>query len=1138
MINKQELLENFWFYVRQAVDQFGDKPYVTTKDGLLTFWQNNHNANVIAEVISNLEQEDQLGVGLFLKDPLKIIPAMIGVMKAGNYFIPLDVTFPESTLHQIFNTANISYLLTDNHFLETAKSILKEGMSLINLEDLDYSREVEDPVINYSPDDIVQILFTSGSTGTPKGAIEDYRYLVRAMMIKLDSGHFTPQDTALQLSTFTYSATHTHTFTALVSGSCLYYHDLKEEGFLSLPGIIRRENITFYTSTPTVFRNFISTLTYDETFPGVRTFRLGGEKRLLEDLRAGHRHFPNVGRFNPSFASTETQIVSGVSYPIDYPFEEDVIPAGYPLDGITLMIWDDQSNELPAGEEGEIVIYGDALARGYINNPELTKKHFIQDPDNPPCQYFKTGDLGKILPDGQLLHLGRVDNMVKIKGVRIELSTLENQLLRYPGIIQVASRAVDDNHGGKKLITYFAAEKGIEIPVSDIRKYLLERLPAHQLPHFLIQMDEIPMTRSGKIALQKLPLPRMVRPNLAYPFEPPADELERTLLGIWEEQLGVTGIGVNDDFFDIGGDSLLGVVLVVAIEETLGKGLPVSVLLQAPTIREQANMIRNEETQKAFSTLIPIHTAGSLPPLFFIPGKGGYPTRIRHLGKTLDPEIPVYAMQDLMANTSDPGVREVKSTAALYLSEIRRVAPRGPFVLVGESMGGKICYEIAQQLHSRGEVQPLIFMLDTYNFEFSVIEGLQANNNFAYYKMLIEKHLNIWTKSDWKGKQEYLRFYRETLGSKMKRFVGRRIKKKGQRIKTSPRLPDNVKQIEREYLAANRKYIVEPYPGRVILIKASRGPYAYDKTNGWDKVDIGKLVIHQMDCYHGSILFEPAVTQLAEIIQKYVRELYKGSATISFQGLSKRYAKETAREVAALDQISFTVKENEFVSIVGPSGCGKTTLLKIVAKLIRPDTGHILYEGFENPSAILVFQDQGVLPWLTVLENVALGLELKGIPKMQRYKQAMDFMKVVRLEGFEKYFPHELSGGMRQRVALARAFLTNPDLLLMDEPFGALDAQTRIVLQEELLELWREYPKTVLFVTHDIDEAILLSDRVIVMSDRPGRIQASIDIPFPRPRDLTQKDEPRFLEIRWDIWNLLEKEVREDMKILQEKRPA
>jgi NitT/TauT family transport system ATP-binding protein len=175
---------------------------------------------------------------------------------------------------------------------------------------------------------------------------------------------------------------------------------------------------------------------------------------------------------------------------------------------------------------------------------------------------------------------------------------------------------------------------------------------------------------------------------------------------------------------------------------------------------------------------------------------------------------------------------------------------------------------------------------------------------------------------------------------------------------------------------------------------------------------------------------------------------------------------------------------------------------------------------------------------MTVLENVGLGLELKGVAKKERNNQAMEFMKVVRLEGFEKYYPHELSGGMRQRVALARAFLTKPDLLLMDEPFGALDAQTRIVMQEELLDIWREYPKTVLFVTHDIDEAVLLSDRVLVMSDRPGKIQAAIDIPIPRPRDLTQKDDPRFLEIRWKIWNLLEKEVREDIKIIQEKHHA
>ncbi|HTX90976.1 MAG TPA: ABC transporter ATP-binding protein [Anaerolineales bacterium] len=252
--------------------------------------------------------------------------------------------------------------------------------------------------------------------------------------------------------------------------------------------------------------------------------------------------------------------------------------------------------------------------------------------------------------------------------------------------------------------------------------------------------------------------------------------------------------------------------------------------------------------------------------------------------------------------------------------------------------------------------------------------------------------------------------------------------------------------------------------------------------------------------------------------------------TIIFDNISKKFSQDTHREVVALDGINFTIGDHEFVSIVGPSGCGKTTLLKIVAGLIKPDSGKVIYEGVAS-SALLVFQDQGLLPWLTVIDNIGLGLELKGIPRDIRRKQVLDFMKRIRLDGFENHYPHELSGGMRQRVALARAFLTNPDILLMDEPFGALDAQTRIILQEELQGILRSDPKTVLFVTHDIDEAILLSDQIIVISDRPGKVQRSIRVDIGHPRDRTTMDRPAFKEIHSQIWQLLEREVRKELKL-------
>src|SRR3990172_5947363 len=202
--------------------------------------------------------------------------------------------------------------------------------------------------------------------------------------------------------------------------------------------------------------------------------------------------------------------------------------------------------------------------------------------------------------------------------------------------------------------------------------------------------------------------------------------------------------------------------------------------------------------------------------------------------------------------------------------------------------------------------------------------------------------------------------------------------------------------------------------------------------------------------------------------------------SIIINHLAKTYAENSERQVTALNDLNLALEDHEFVSVVGPSGCGKTTLLKILAGLIEQNSGTVESRGEHGetrPTTALVFQDQGLLPWLTVGDNIGLGLELQRVPAQTRKARVLQFMERIKLDGFEAHYPHELSGGMRQRVALARAFLTNPDILLMDEPFAALDAQTRIILQEELLAIWSAEKKMVLFVTHDIDEAMLLSDR-------------------------------------------------------------
>lgn len=231
------------------------------------------------------------------------------------------------------------------------------------------------------------------------------------------------------------------------------------------------------------------------------------------------------------------------------------------------------------------------------------------------------------------------------------------------------------------------------------------------------------------------------------------------------------------------------------------------------------------------------------------------------------------------------------------------------------------------------------------------------------------------------------------------------------------------------------------------------------------------------------------------------------------------------QKIVALKEATFEVNDHELVALIGQSGCGKTTLLRIIQGLIHNDGGAVYVDGkpVTKPGYDrgVVFQQANLLPWRTARANVEFGLELQGVEPKERRERAMKYLELVNLTEFANHHPHQLSGGMQQRVGLARAFAIDPAIMLMDEPFGALDAQTREILQVELLRIFRETRKTILFVTHDLDEAVYLADRVVVMSARPGRVKESVNIPFPRPRpSLTElKGTKEFLDVRNYIWH-------------------
>ncbi len=252
-----------------------------------------------------------------------------------------------------------------------------------------------------------------------------------------------------------------------------------------------------------------------------------------------------------------------------------------------------------------------------------------------------------------------------------------------------------------------------------------------------------------------------------------------------------------------------------------------------------------------------------------------------------------------------------------------------------------------------------------------------------------------------------------------------------------------------------------------------------------------------------------------------------GTAALTAEALGKTFRTADGRTIRALSDINLTIPRNSFVCLVGPSGCGKSTLLRIMAGLDCCTEGRILFRGAPQdrprPEIGMIFQEYSLFPWRNILDNTALGLEFAGVRAAERRERAMRYLELVGLGDHAGAFPHELSGGMRQRAAIARALANEPEVLLMDEPFGALDAYTRILLQKRLLDIWEKKRKTVVFVTHSVDEAVFLADTVVVMGTRPGVVLERIDVGLPRPR---RRDDPRYARLTASILTLLEQQDR------------
>ena len=581
----------------KIAQKYPDRLAVKTKNHSLTYNDLNSTANRMAHTILNQRGRKNEPVALLMEHDAPVIAAILGALKAGKFYVPLDPSLPHLRVKYILEDLQASYIVTNNKNLSLAKSLAGTVLDLVNIDELD-SPPDGNPCIAIQPESLSWVIYTSGSTGKPKGVIQNHLNVLHFMMNYTNALHICVDDRLTLLYSFSVNGGTHDIFAALLNGAALFPLDLKEDGFTHLCDWLIEERITIYHSVPTVFRQFVEGLTGQSEFPDIRIVRLGGEPVYKRELDYFKKLFSKdcilVNRLGSSetgslrmyFANKETQI-SG-----------NLVPVGYAVMDNEILLVDDAGNQI-AGDEGEIAVKTRYVSPGYWGRPDLTDVVFLPSPTGGEERIYRTGDLGRMLPDGCLLHLGRKDFFVKIRGYRIDIDEIEAALRECPSIKEAVVVARNNNSGDERLVAYLVPTVQPGPKVGELRRFLNEKLPDYMIPHDFVTLEAIPLTDTRKVDRKALPDPGTSRPELTTPYVAPRTPIEKELAKIWAEGLSTDEVGIHDDFFDLGGHSLSATRIIARVIATFKLQLPVRALFDSPTVAAMSVVISSKEGQKA-----------------------------------------------------------------------------------------------------------------------------------------------------------------------------------------------------------------------------------------------------------------------------------------------------------------------------------------------------------------------------------------------------------------------------------------------------------------------------------------------------------------------------------------------------------
>jgi amino acid adenylation domain-containing protein len=846
----------------------------------ITYAALDQRANQLAHRLLRMGAKPDQVIAVHLGRSVDLLVAILAILKSGAAYLPLDASLPPGRVETVLRESEAPLFVTLDTLASRFSSLPCPALR-IDVERESLARESTAPVAaSVRPENLVYVTYTSGSTGKPKGVMVEHRNLV-ASFAGMEQMFGPERGVWLAAANISFDISLTELVWTLTKGSTIVFHEGDEgkpviSGAHSIPEQFVKHRITHFQATPALVQMILSHPEAETALKGIRKMSVGGEAFPPALAAALLKKMP--GDVMNAYGPTETTVCC-TFHPVRK--VNGPIPIGQSMVSARLYVLDKWGRLVPPMAPGELYIGGPIVTRGYHRRPDLTAERFLRNPFLPGTseRMYRTGDIVRRNAEGEFEFLSRGDAQVKVHGYRIELGEIEAVLNSHPWVRQSAV-ILQKAGNGSRLVGYFQAAPGMVPESAELREHLLKVLPEYMVPPVFVRLEQFPITGSGKVDRARLPVPEMLAPAgdddarlcaAELTQDSALRQIEADLCSWCKELLGLSSVAPLDDFFAIGGHSLVAAELVHRVAKKYEVHLRLSGFVKARKFRAIAKMIQDERAgnglkSSRYSPVVTIRANGSKPPVFLLAGIGGSIVNFELLARSLDPDRPVYAIETHGLDQNNGVLTTIEGMAAMYLQEIRRIQPVGPYHIVGYSFGGVVAYEIAHQLRASSQEAGIIGLIDTseYRYQQEVIAGLRPTERWhSVYRSRFRRLLF--------GPRRFDAFS-ERLRIKLVKGLFRLSGKLGRP------LPQSIGKSEDRNFYALNQYMPKPYLQPVHLFRCMEidrfdGP---DPLLGWGRF-APNIVVHQVPGQHGEVIREPYVHTLAAAIENCLQTVESAS---------------------------------------------------------------------------------------------------------------------------------------------------------------------------------------------------------------------------------------------------------------------